>query len=190
MGVVLFFQGNAVLLSADFIKPTEYCNYIEIFLFSCIIIMLDRGDTVKLTTVIDKDREEEVIIYLHEENEISQKIEELISQSQAELIGYTDNSVTILQPKDIYCFTVENNKIFALTEKERYRLKQRLYVLEETLGDDFLKINQSCIVNIKAIRQFDVSLGGSLMILLKNGYRDYVSRRQLKTVKERIGFKI
>ena len=57
------------------------------------------------------------------------------------------------------------------------------------LGDDYLKINQSCIVNIKAIKQFDVSLGGSLMISLKNGYRDYVSRRQVKAVKERIGFK-
>jgi DNA-binding LytR/AlgR family response regulator len=145
---------------------------------------------MKCTTIIDKEREEEVIIYLHEENKISQKIEELISQNRAELIGYTGNSVTILQPEDVYCFTVENNKIFALTEKERYRLKQRLYSLEETFGEDFLKINQSCIVNVKAIQQFDVSLGGSLMILLKNGYRDYVSRRQLKAVKERIGFKI
>ena len=34
-----------------------------------------------------------------------------------------------------------------------------------------------------------VTLGGSLTVVLKNGYRDYVSRRQLKAVKERMGLR-
>ena len=57
-------------------------------------------------------------------------------------------------------------------------------------GSDFVKLNQSCIVNIKKIECFDASLGGALKVTLKNGYRDYVSRRQLKAVKERLGLKI
>ena len=69
--------------------------------------------------------------------------------------------------------------------------KKRLYKIEEMLeDDDFIKINQSCIVNIKMIESFDASIGGALMIKLKNGYRDYISRRQIKAVKERLGLKI
>ena len=83
---------------------------------------------------------------------------------------------------------VEEGKTYAVTEKGKYLLKLRLYQLEERLGEDFLKINQSCIVNVDMIESFKTSLGGSLMVTLKGGFRDYVSRRQLKTVKEKIGF--
>jgi len=69
-----------------------------------------------------------------------------------------------------------------------FRLNHRLYQLEERLGTRFLKINQSCLANIQQIQRFDASLAGALLVIFKNGYRDYVSRRQLKTVKERMGF--
>ena len=77
--------------------------------------------------------------------------------------------------------------IYALTKDEKYKLKQRLYVLEEMLNRDFIKINQSCIVNVKKIQRFDASFSGAMSVVLKNGYKDYISRRQLKNVKERIG---
>ena len=77
--------------------------------------------------------------------------------------------------------------MFALTEKGKYRLKSRLYQLEKNLNDNFVKINQSCIANIKKIEKFKASVGGALMVIFKNGYEDYVSRRNLKNVKERLG---
>jgi len=40
------------------------------------------------------------------------------------------------------------------------------------------------------IKKFDVSFGGALTVIFKNGYTDYVSRRQMKIVKERIGFNL
>ena len=52
---------------------------------------------------------------------------------------------------------------------------------------NFVKINQSCIVNVNKIERFDTSVSGTLKVSLKNGYTDYVSRRQLKPIKERIG---
>ena len=68
-------------------------------------------------------------------------------------------------------------------------IKMRLYEIEEKLGDDFVKINQSTVVNVKMIEKFSVSFGASLTVHLKTGRRDYVSRRQLKAVKERMGIK-
>ena len=59
--------------------------------------------------------------------------------------------------------------------------------LEEMLDDSFVKINQSCIANIKKIDRFKATVGGSLTVIFKNGHIDYVSRRNLKNVKERLG---
>ena len=66
----------------------------------------------------------------------------------------------------------------------------RLYQLEELLDASFVKINQSSIVNVKKIERFEASIGGALLVILQNGHRDYVSRRQVKAVKERIGFRL
>jgi DNA-binding LytR/AlgR family response regulator len=138
--------------------------------------------------VIDKDREEEVVIYVHEKNSLSYEIEELVLGKSLELFGYKDKNIVKLSPSDVFCFTVENNKVYALCESEKYQIKQRLYLLEEILDSDFVKINQSCIANIRKISKFDTSITGTLMVSFKNGHRDYVSRRQMKKVKERIGF--
>ena len=142
---------------------------------------------MKCQTVIDKNREEEVVIYVHEKSAISEDIEDFVLGLSTELIGYGDKVAVKINCSEIFCITVEDNKVFAVTQKEKLRLKQRLYILEEMLGGDFVKINQSCIVNIRKIERFDASFAGSLSVTLKNGYNDYVSRRQLKTVKERIG---
>lgn len=142
---------------------------------------------LKCTIIIDKDREEELTIIAHEKNKLVEEIERLMESSSLEIIGYANENIKKLTPMEIYCFNIENGKIVAYTEFEKFFVKKRIYELEELLSCDFVKINQSCIVNIKKISHFSASFGGALMITLKNGYRDYVSRRQVKAVKERVG---
>lgn len=143
---------------------------------------------MKFTLNITSDREEETIIYAQKKSQLVSDIEELISNDTIDIIGYNETSKMKLNPSQIYAITVEDNKIFAHLDKEKLQIKKRLYELEEILGDRFVKINQSCIVNISKIERFDASFAGAMMIKLKNGYKDYVSRRQLRIVKERIGF--
>ena len=143
---------------------------------------------MKCTTIIDKDREEEIIIYLHERSELSDKIERLVLESNTELFGYLDRSIVKLDPKEIFCFFIEDGKVFAGIKDKNLRIMRRLYEIEQTFGTDFLKINQSCLINKEKIEKFDVTLGGALRVTLKNGYSDYISRRQLKSVKERLNF--
>ncbi len=142
---------------------------------------------MKCKTVIDKNHEEEVIIYAHERNETVEAIEKLVLRSDFELIGYSGKSAIRLEWSEVYCFTVEDNKVYAVTENEKLQLKLRLYQLELLADKNFVKINQSCIANIRRIKRFDASISGTLRVVFKNGYTDYVSRRQLKTVKERLG---
>ena len=143
---------------------------------------------MKYTIIIDKNREEEVIVYAKEKSLLTDEIERLLKENRLELIGYDKNGEGVkLTADEVYCFTVEDNKIFAITEKDKLRIKNRLYQLEEFLPEYFVKINQSCVANIRKIARFDTSVSGTLLIKFKNGYKDYVSRRQMKAVKERLG---
>ena len=143
---------------------------------------------MKCTMIIDKSREEEVIIYAKEKSTLTDEIERLVNDNNLELIGYDKSGEGVkLTTDEVYCFTAEDNKIFAITEKDKLRIKCRLYQLEEILPEYFVKINQSCVANIRKIARFDTSVSGTLLIKFKNGYKDYVSRRQMKAVKERFG---
>ncbi len=142
---------------------------------------------MKCEVIIDAACEEKVVIFCKKNNKLVKDIQQLVEENSIGIIGYKDNEIFNLNSSDIFCIAVTDNKIYAVCEKERFQLKTRLYVLEEKLPETFVKINQSCIANIKKIERFDASVSGTLKIYFKNGYCDYVSRRQLKSVKERIG---
>lgn len=143
---------------------------------------------MKCKVFIDKNHEEEVIVYSHQRNGLVEQIECLVNSQGIEIIGCKDQEIVKLNIADIFCFICEDNKVYALTEKDKFKIKLRLYQLEEKLPNNFVKLNQSCIGNIKKIERFNASFGGFLSVEFKNGYCDYVSRRQLKIVKERFGF--
>ena len=133
---------------------------------------------MKCTIIVDENREEEIVIYTHKKTSLISEIEELILTKSLELLGYSENSIVKLSQHDVYCFVVENNKVFAITEKEKFQLKQRLYVIEEMLDENFIKINQSCIVNIKKIEKFDVSFSGTLLVSSRFTYLNFVLAKQ------------
>ncbi len=143
---------------------------------------------MKCKVFIDKNHEEEVIIYSHQRNALVEQLESLVNAQEVEIIGYKEQETVKLDLSDIFCFICENNKVYAITEKEKYKIKLRLYQLEERLPQNFVKLNQSCLGNISKIKRFKASFGGSLSVEFKNGYMDCVSRRQMKIVKERFGF--
>ena len=145
---------------------------------------------MKCRIVVDKEREEEVVIYSHGENGLADSIKAFAESLSEEFVGYDGAEIKPLSPSEIYCFAISGGKLYAHTENRRFEIKRRLYEAEALLGEDFVKINQSCIVNMRKIERFTVSFGGALLVVLKNGYKDYVSRRQLKTVKEKMGVRI
>lgn len=144
---------------------------------------------MKFRLVIDESRDEEVVVYAKKESSFTNELETFVKNNAAELLGYSGGNIVCLSPSDIYAFAVEDGKVFAHTASEKHLVQNRLYRIEEIVGEGFVKINQSCLVNVALIERFEPTFGGSLMVVMKNGYRDYVSRRQMKNVKERIGFK-
>ena len=142
---------------------------------------------MKLTVIIGEDREEEIIIYARKSTELIKSIEELVRGEEHYFTAQNGQSIKRLTEEEIFCFTTEGGKVYAYTEKEKHLLKMRLYAIEEKLSRDFIKINQSTVISIKKIHRFDVSVTGTLKVIMKNGFTDYVSRRQIKNVKERLG---
>ena len=144
---------------------------------------------MKITVVIDPSCEEEIVIRLRQESDLPKQIAALTEEPTGELLGYADATIVRLSPAELVCVTVENGRVLALTKDKTYTVKQRLYEVEAILGDAFVRINQSCLIRLDAIDCFESTFGGSLRVRLKNGFCDYVSRRQLKHVKERVGLK-
>lgn len=140
-------------------------------------------------TVIDKDAEERVLIYARSRSRLVCDIEELVQNSRLEIMGYRGEETVKLDVSQIYCFICEGDRVYALNGDGKWRLRQRLYQIEELLGESFCRINQSCIANLNFVRKFDASISGTLYAVFQNGYKDYISRRQLKNVKERVGLK-
>jgi len=139
--------------------------------------------------LFDKNQEEDLIIIAKEKNEAVEKIEEILINENSTLLGFNENYAEVLKISQIHAFICENSKIYALTDKEKFKIKYRLYQLEEKLPRNFIKINQSNIANINMIENFSATLYGTLAVKFKNGYTDYVSRRNIKKVKERLGLK-
>ena len=140
---------------------------------------------MKVKIFIDKEHDEEVVIYARERTELIDKIERLI-KGEGNIVAKRDRVSYNINLCEVICFTSDDNKVFLHAGKETFEVDEKIYELEETLPDNFIKINKSCIANIDKIKSFDATISGTLCVNFKNGYRDYVSRRRMKHVKERL----
>lgn len=153
---------------------------------------MKRRRKMKYTLHIDEGRDEEIIVYAHSKTKLIEALERLINEEKLDttpIIGYSGEDIIEVDPDQVHCFFIEGKKLYASMDKRDVLIKRRLYEIENVLGSSFIKINQSTIANAKHIERFSVTIGATLTVHFKNGRRDYVSRRQLKSVKERLGIK-
>ncbi len=141
---------------------------------------------MKLNVFVGETQEERIDIYVNERRQIVDDIQKLIS-GKNELLCHKNGETYKIGFSEIVLFTVENEKVAVFTEKDKFFVKERLYMIEEKMPSAFIKLNQSAIGNIKKIKKFDCSVSGTLKVTFTNGLADFVSRRQVKAVKERLG---
>ena len=138
---------------------------------------------------IDKTKEEKVEATLNDKGEFSYRLEELVLGYSGEdsVTAFTEDDIKVLKFRDIECVTVIDSKTYAIdTAGERYRLKMRLYEISEILPSYFIKINKSSLANKKQIERFSAAFSGSVDVIFKCGYRDYVSRRCFADIKKEL----
>ena len=143
---------------------------------------------MKFTLIIDKEKDEEVVATVHARTALIDEIEALIQKHAGtdRIPGYTEDDIKMLSVSDIECITVLDGKTYAIDFKnQRYRLKQRLYELEQLLPSSFIRINKSTLANEDALDRFTVTYAGSVDAVFKCGYTEYVSRRCFAQIKRR-----
>ena len=144
---------------------------------------------MKFKLIIDADKDEEVVATVHNRSALTDEIEALVLKyAGADRIpGYAGEEIKLLAVCEIECVTVLDGKTYAIDSKNRhYRVKQRLYELEQQLPKSFIRINKSTLANENCLDRFAVTVAGSVDAVFKCGYREYVSRRCFSQIKRRL----
>ena len=121
---------------------------------------------------------------------INDEVQELVNYIEYKedyLVGIADDQVCVLDISDIIRVFVEDRKVFVVTTKGKFIVRKKLYEMNNLLTKDFVKISQSEIANIKFIKNLDLSIRGTIVIVYKNSDISYVSRRLLKDFKTKLG---
>ncbi len=145
---------------------------------------------MEIEVKIDSSRTEPKLVIITDK--ITQPIQELIrslsKDSPQFLIGFQDAHAKMLEPAQILRVYITAGKVYAATAQETYRLRLRLYEAEEQLyGAGFVRISQSELVNLRKIKNFDLSLSGTICVRLTDGTITYVSRRYIGKIKQILG---
>ncbi len=118
-------------------------------------------------------------------NNIIKKLSGDVSQI---ISGYKDEKIEILEQADLIRIYTNAGKVFAVTNKSEYLLRLRLYELEKRLPlNQFIRISNSEIINLKRVNHFDLSFTGTICVKLSNGTTTYVSRRYVSKLKKLLG---
>lgn len=138
--------------------------------------------------IVDQEKKEEVVATVHERSALTDQIEMLVMQHAGtdRIPAYTEDDIKMLSFSEIECIMILDGKTYAVdTVGTKYRLKQRLYELEEMLPACFIRINKSALANETRLERFAVTFSGAVDAVFRSGYREYVSRRCFAVIKRR-----
>jgi DNA-binding LytR/AlgR family response regulator len=103
------------------------------------------------------------------------------------VVFYKDGGEYYFPIEDVLFFETENDAVFAHTERDSYRIRFKLYELEQLLTRQFMRCSKSAVVNTKKIYAIkrDISQTGQLSFAHTHK-KVYASRHYYKALKERI----
>lgn len=148
---------------------------------------------MKVGINIDRSVEEvEVLITAQEQsrtvNALYEHIVEFDKKSLETLTAYKDDIAKIVNVTDVFRIYMGNQKAYIQTHQGEYAIRYRLYELEAALDKkQFLRISNSEIINVKKIRDIDLSLIGRICIRFEDNTQTYVSRRYIPKIKKSLG---
>ena len=106
-----------------------------------------------------------------------------ISLEKEEIVATKNNEIFLLKAKDVLYFYSDEKYNYAKTKENIYRIKEKLYELEEQLSKNrFIRISNSCIINVEKTKSFDASIIGSLVAKMEDDTKQEVSKRRIKNV--------
>lgn len=104
------------------------------------------------------------------------------------ITGVKDEKIEILEQEELLRIYASAGKVMAVTDHGEYSLRLRLYEVEERLKQGFfVRISNSEIVNLKKVKNFDLSIAGTISIKMSDGAVCYASRRFVSRIRKTLG---
>ena len=108
-----------------------------------------------------------------------------VSENRNIIVATKNNELFLLKASDILYFYSDEKYIYAKTKEEGYKVKQKMYELEECLPTNkYIRISSAYIINIDKTVSFDIGQIGSLYAKMEDGKKLEVSKRRIKEVKK------
>ncbi|GAA0696478.1 LytTR family DNA-binding domain-containing protein [Paraclostridium ghonii] len=146
---------------------------------------------MKIELNIDKNiKEETIAISVRQTSTKVNKIIQIannLENPDLKLYGKHNNKIYPLQLTSILRFYSADKKVFAQIDNIEMLIDYRLYELEESLSENFIRISNTEIINFDYVENLKIDKGGLIKIIFKNKTETYSSRRYLKKIKERLG---
>lgn len=149
---------------------------------------------IKINTNISNEfKEISVTINAPELSEDIQKLIQYISNINTipnQIVANKNNKIYFIDLKKVICFFSKDKHNYVRTQEGIYKIKYKLYELEDLLKQkNFIRISNSCIININQVECFDTSILGTVLVKLKDDTQENVSKRNvsqiMKLLKER-----
>ncbi len=145
---------------------------------------------MKIDIVIDAEYDEPMILIKTATmtKELDELVKSLSHDAPPILASNKDGLFTILEEDEIIRVYAADGKVYATTRNGDRILRRRLYEVEEQLSPkQFVKISKSELINLKAVRHFDLSRSGTILVELDGGIVTSVSRRFVSKIKTVLG---
>lgn len=139
---------------------------------------------------IDDSRTEPKVIILTASvtEEIGRLAQRLSEKNPGIISGSKDEKLEVIGQEDMIRIYASGGKVFAVTEKGEYTVRLRLYEIEERLDPGFfVRISNSEIINLRKVKNFDLSFTGTICVEFAGGSVSYVSRRYVSKIKKVLG---
>lgn len=138
----------------------------------------------------DDITQDEIIIRCRQITGQIEKIQKMIMEESADMLQITflkDNQEYYFPIRNIVFFETGGDNVFAHTRSDIYRIKFRLYELEECLPHAFIRVSKSTIVNVEQILMVNRDLTSSSLIHFYKSHKQVsVSRRYYKALNMRL----
>ena len=143
---------------------------------------------MKLRIELVEEGTEEVIIRCSKMDDTVQKLQAYVqSLATPSITFYKGNQEFYLTVEEVLFFETDGEQVYAHTTNDAFRVRYRLYELEEILSRRFIRAAKGLIVNTARIYAINRNLTSSSQVQFVGTHKQvYVSRHYYKALKERM----
>lgn len=143
---------------------------------------------MEIKTDIDASKYKEISVTINAP-ELTEEIQELvkyitnINTRPSQIVANENNKIYFIDLEKVICFFSKDKYNYVRTKEGTYKIKQKLYELENIFKQkDFIRISNSCIINVNQVECFDTSILGTILVKLKDKTQETVSKRKVSQI--------